>query len=141
MFGFMTAATPDGRSKGEPLADGISQPQGMDKNGPTAILVSTSKIKQSEYANGTLLNMKFSPSCLQGEEGVTKLTQLIQTYFDMGGMEMQINVIGTDTLRAAQKNPEEYKNLIVRVAGFSAYFVELHITGQNDLIARTELSM
>ena len=141
MFGFMTAATPDGRCKGEPLADGISQPQGMDKNGPTAILVSTSRIKQSEYANGTLLNMKFSPSCLQGEEGITKLTQLIQTYFDMGGMEMQINVIGTDTLRAAQQNPEEYKNLIVRVAGFSAYFVELHITGQNDLIARTELSM
>ena len=70
--------------------------------------------------------MKFSPSCLQGEEGVTKLTQLIQTYFDMGGMEMQINVISSDTLREAQKNPEEHKNLIVRVAGFSAYFVEVY---------------
>ena len=137
----MTAATPDGRNKREPLADGISQPQGMDKNGPTAVLVSTSTIDQSAYSNGTLLNMKFSPSCLQGEEGITKLTQLIQTYFDMGGMEMQINVISTETLRAAQKNPEEYKDLVVRVAGFSAYFVELHITGQNDLISRTELNM
>ena len=137
----MTAATPDGRKKGEPLADGISQPQGMDKNGPTAILVSTSRIKQDEYANGTLLNMKFSPSCLQGEEGITKLTQLMQTYFDMGGMEMQINVISADTLKEAQKNPDEYKDLVVRVAGFSAYFVELHITGQNDLISRTELNM
>ena len=85
--------------------------------------------------------MKFSPSCLQGEEGIKKLTQLIQTYFGLGGMEMQINVVSADTLRAAQKNPEEYKNLVVRVAGFSAYFVELHETGQNDLISRTELSM
>lgn len=140
MFGMMTAATPDGRNAGEPLADGISQPQQMDKNGPTAILVSVSKIKQDEYANGTLLNMKFSPSCLQGEQGIQKLTQLIQTYFEMGGMEMQINVISADTLRAAQKNPDEYKNLVVRVAGFSAYFVELHPTGQADLISRTELS-
>ena len=141
MFGFMTAATPDGRNAGDPLADGISQPQQMDTHGPTAILLSVSKIKQDEYANGTLLNMKFSPSCLQGEEGIKKLTQLIQTYFGLGGMEMQINVVSADTLRAAQKNPEEYKNLVVRVAGFSAYFVELHETGQNDLISRTELSM
>ena len=65
----------------------------------------------------------------------------MQTYFDMGGMEMQINVVSADTLKAAQKNPEEYKNLVVRVAGFSAYFVELHVTGQNDLISRTELNM
>ena len=140
-FGKQTGATPDGRNAHQPLADGISQPQGMDTNGPTAILVSVSKINQKEYPNGTLLNMKFSPSCLQGEEGVTKLTQLIQTYFDMGGMEMQINVISSETLREAQKKPEEHKNLIVRVAGFSAYFVELHVTGQNDLISRTELNM
>ena len=140
-FGKQTGATPDGRNAHQPLADGISAPQQMDTNGPTAILVSVSRIKQTEYPNGTLLNMKFSPSCLQGEEGVRKLTQLMQTYFDMGGMEMQINVVSADTLRAAQENPEEYKNLVVRVAGFSAYFVELHETGQNDLISRTELSM
>ena len=137
----MTGATPDGRNAGQPLADGISPVQQMDKNGPTAILTSVSKIKQVHYSNGTLLNMKFSPSCLQGEEGIRKLTQLIQTYFDMGGMEMQINVISADTLKDAQKHPEDYKDLVVRVAGFSAYFVELHITGQNDLISRTELNM
>ena len=141
MFGYMTGATPDGRSAGVPLADGISPIQARDKNGPTAVLSSVSKINQVKYSNGTLLNMKFSPSCLQGEEGVSKLSQLMQTYFEMGGMEMQINVISAETLRDAQKNPEDYKDLVVRVAGFSAYFVELHITGQNDLISRTELSM
>jgi len=141
IFGKMTAATPDGRYAGEPLADGISPVQQMDKKGPTAILVSVSNIDQSKFPNGTLLNMKFHPTALQGEEGVTKLSNLIQTYFDMGGMEVQINVISAETLRDAQKNPDKYKNLIVRVAGFSAYFVELHIDGQNDLIRRTELAL
>ena len=141
IYGFMTAATPDGRNAGQPLADGISCPQGYDVSGPTAALASVSRIEQGEFANGTLLNMKFSPSCLKGEEGAAKLSQLIQTYFDMGGMEMQINVVSADTLRAAQSDPETYKDLVVRVAGFSAYFVELHITGQNDLISRTELNM
>ena len=141
IFGKMTAATPDGRYAGEPLADGISPVQQMDKNGPTAILVSVANIDQSKFPNGTLLNMKFHPTSLQGEQGVTKLSNLIQTYFDMGGMEMQINVISAETLRDAQKNPDNYKNLIVRVAGFSAYFIELHIDGQNDLISRTELAM
>ena len=140
-FGMMTAATPDGRSAGTPLADGISPVQQMDKNGPTAIAVSCASWDQTKYPCGTLMNMKFSPSCIQGEEGIVKLSQLIQTYFEMGGMEIQINVISADTLRAAQKNPESYKNLVVRVAGFSAYFVELHVTGQDDLISRTELSM
>ena len=141
MFGMMTAATPDGRSAGVPLADGISPVQQMDKNGPTAIAVSCASWDQTKYPGGTLMNMKFSPTCIQGEQGIMKLSQLIQTYFEMGGMEIQINVISAETLRNAQKDPESYKNLVVRVAGFSAYFVELHITGQNDLISRTELSM
>ncbi|MDR0838067.1 MAG: hypothetical protein LBN99_00330 [Oscillospiraceae bacterium] len=141
MFGYMTGATPDGRNAGQPLADGISPVQQMDLNGPTAVLSSVSKIKQVNYSNGTLLNMKFSPSCVNGADGVTKLSQLIQAYFDLGGMELQINVIAAETLKDAQANPEKYKNLVVRVAGFSAYFVELHITGQNDLISRTELSV
>ncbi|MCQ2452824.1 MAG: hypothetical protein MJ075_06800 [Oscillospiraceae bacterium] len=141
MFGMMTAATPDGRSAGVPLADGISPVQQMDKNGPTAIAVSCASWDQTKYPGGTLMNMKFSPSCIQGDQGIVKLTNLIQTYFEMGGMEIQINVISAETLRNAQKDPESYKNLVVRVAGFSAYFVELHITGQNDLISRTELSM
>lgn len=141
MFGMMTAATPDGRNSGVPLADGISPVQQMDKNGPTAIAISCASWDQSQYPGGTLLNMKFSPSCINGEDGIRKLSQLIQTYFELGGMEIQLNVISAETLKDAQKNPEAYKNLVVRVAGFSAYFVELHITGQNDLISRTELSM
>lgn len=141
MFGMMTAATPDGRSAGVPLADGISPVQQMDKNGPTAIALSCSSWNQCKYPGGTLLNMKFSPSCINGDEGIQKLSRLIQTYFDLGGMEVQLNIISAETLRNAQKDPDEYKNLVVRVAGFSAFFVELHISGQNDLISRTELSM
>jgi pyruvate formate-lyase/glycerol dehydratase family glycyl radical enzyme len=141
MFGQMTAATPDGRKKGEPLADGIAAPQGYDKNGPTAIITSISQIKQTDFANGTLMNLKFHPSALAGDDGWKKLMQLMQTYFEMGGMELQINVISSDILREAQKNPDKHKNLVVRVAGFSAYFVELHVSGQNDLIKRTELAM
>ncbi len=141
MFGMITSATPDGRSAGVPLADGISPVQSMDKNGPTAVVTSVATIDQTAFANGTLLNMKFSPSALNGKDGITKLSQLIQTYFELGGMELQINVISAETLIEAQKKPEEYKNLVVRVAGFSAYFVELHVTGQNDLISRTVLEM
>ena len=141
IFGQMTSATPDGRNAGTPLADGISPVQQMDKNGPTSVLVSVSSINQTKYPNGTLLNMKFSPSCLNGEDGVEKLKNLIQTYFDMGGMEVQINVVSAETLRDAQKRPENYKNLVVRVAGFSTYFVELHVDSQNDLISRTELAV
>ncbi len=141
MFGRMTAATPDGRLKGEPLADGISPVQQMDTHGPTAILRSVAEIKQCEFPNGTLLNMKFSPNSVKGEDGVEKLANLMKSYFALGGMEMQINVISAEDLKAAQREPENYKNLVVRVAGFSAYFVELHITGQNDLISRTELEM
>jgi len=141
MFGMFTGATPDGRTAGTPLADGISPVQQMDKNGPTAVVTSVAAIDQTSFANGTLLNMKFSPSALNGKDSITKLSQLIQTYFELGGMELQINVISAETLKDAQRNPENYKNLVVRVAGFSAYFVELHITGQNDLISRTVLEM
>lgn len=142
MFGRQTAATPDGRAATEPLADGISPVQQMDTNGPTAVLLSTTAFDHRKYPNGTLLNMKFSPSCLNGEDGVNKLIDLMKTFFfQLYGMELQINVVSAETLRAAQKNPEEYKNLVVRIAGFSVYFVEMHTAGQNDLISRTELSL
>ena len=141
MFGRLTAATPDGRNKGEPLADGIAAPQGYDKNGPTAVIKSVSAIKQSDFPNGTLMNLRFHPTALAGADGWKKLAELMQTYFDLGGMELQINVISTDILRDAQKNPDKHKDLVVRVAGFSAYFVELHPSGQADLIRRTELAM
>ena len=141
MFGQKTAATPDGRHTGEPLADGISPVQQMDVNGPTAALSSVAQIDQSKFSNGTLLNMKFHPSSLVGPDSTDKLSELIQTYFEMGGMEMQINVVSVEVLKEAQKKPDDYKNLIVRVAGFSVYFVELHENNQNDLIRRTEHSI
>ena len=114
----------------------------MDKNGPTCVLVSVGSIDQRNFPNGTLLNMKFSPSCMNGADSIEKLKNLLKTYFfDMLGMEVQINIVSAETMRAAQKNPEEYRDLVVRIAGFSVYFVEMHRSGQNDLISRTELSM
>jgi formate C-acetyltransferase len=141
MFGYCTKATPDGRYAGMPLADGIAAPQGYDKNGPTQVISSVAKIDQSQFPNGTLMNLKFHPNAMNGADGVTKLKQLMQTYFDMGGMELQINVVSADTLRKAMEKPDDFKDLVVRVAGFSAYFVELHEDGKRDLISRTELAL
>ncbi len=140
-FGHMTAPTPDGRMADAPLTDGISPLQGMDKNGPLATLESVSHWDQSEFANGTLLNMKFHPSSVNTEEAKVKLRHVIEGYFEKGGMEMQINVISTETMRAAQEDPDAFKDLVVRIAGFSAYFVEMHKESQDDLISRTELSL
>jgi len=141
LFGWMTWATPDGRKMGEPLSDGISNVQGMDKNGPVSFLNSVLNFDQSLYGNGTLCNMKFHPTALKGAEGNLKLRSIMETYFEEGGMELQLNVVSSDTLRDAQKHPENYKDLVVRVAGFSAYFVEVFKSCQDDLIARTEQMM
>ncbi len=142
VYGRISGASPDGRNAGAPLSDGISAVQGMDKNGPTAILRSVSSFDQTKYSNGTLLNMKFHPTVLANEDGFEKLRQLMQTYFiGLGGMEMQINVVSSETLRDAQAHPENYKDLVVRIAGFSAYFVEVYKDAQDDLIRRTELGM
>ena len=142
VYGRFTAASPDGRFSGEPLSDGISAVQGLDKNGPTAILRSVSSFDQTKYSNGTLLNMKFHPTVLANEDGFEKLRQLMQTYFlGLGGMEMQLNIVSSETLRDAQKHPENYKDLVVRIAGFSAYFVEVYKGAQDDLIRRTELGL
>lgn len=141
-FGKFTAATPDGRKKGEPLSDGISAVQGYDTNGPTAILRSVSNFDTSKYSNGLLLNMKFHPSAIRDDEGVAKLASLMKAYFfNLDGMEMQLNIVSADTLRDAQKHPENYKDLVVRIAGFSAYFTEVYKAAQDDLIRRTELSL
>lgn len=141
-FGKFTGATPDGRRAGEPLSDGISAVQGFDICGPTAILNSVTDFDHRKYSNGMLLNMKFSPSAIVGDEGESKLINFMSTYFfDMGGMEMQINIVSADTLRDAQAHPENYKDLVVRIAGFSAYFVEVYKAAQDDLIRRTELSL
>jgi formate C-acetyltransferase len=137
-MGMWTSATLDGRKKGQPLADGISPMQGMDKHGPTAVLKSAKLLDQFGCYNGTLLNMKFHPNAVRGHEGTFKLRSLIQTYFDMKGMHVQLNVVSVDTLKEAQKNPDQYRNLVVRVAGYSAFFVELHKELQDDIISRTE---
>ena len=141
LFGWFTWTTPDGRKVGEPLTDGISNVQGMDKNGPVSFLNSVLNFDQSLYGNGTLCNMKFHPTSLRGAEGNMKLRSIMETYFEEGGMELQLNIVSSDTLRDAQKHPENYKDLVVRVAGFSAYFVEVFKDCQDDLIARTELAL
>ena len=141
LFGMSTAASPDGRKAGEPLADGISPVQQLDKSGPTATLKSVSAIDQKKFSNGTLLNMRFHPTALSNETGKGKLIALIRTYFALGGMEMQFNIVSGKVLRKAQEHPEEYRDLVVRIAGFSAYFVELYKASQDDIIRRTELSL
>ncbi len=142
VYGKMTAATPDGRRSGEPLSDGISAVQGFDTSGPTAILNSVTCFDHTKYSNGLLLNMKFHPSAVSSEEGLDKLISLLKTYFfDMQGMEMQMNIISTETMRDAQAHPENYRDLVVRIAGFSAYFVEVFKSAQDDLIRRTELGL
>lgn len=140
-YGKTTGATPDGRMAGEPLSDGISPVQSLDKSGPSAVLTSSAKIDQSKYSDGTLLNMRFHPNTLNTPESIDKLTALIKTYFDMGGMQLQFNVVSAETLHAAQEHPEDYKDLVVRIAGFSAYFVEVYKECQDDIIKRTELSL
>ena len=138
MFGRMLGATPDGRKAGEPIADAISPRQGFDKNGPTAYLRSAAKLPHLKLANGDQLNIRFTPSAVSGDEGAAKLRSLINTYFKLGGMQVQFNVVSTEQLHEAQKDPLNHKDLIVRIAGFSTYFVTLSPDVQNDFITRTE---
>lgn len=141
LLGTRTAATLDGRFSGTPLGDSIGSVQGRDISGPTAVMKSAAHIDQLDCTNGTLLNLKFHPTAVQGMVGTRKLRDLTQTYFDMNGLEVQYNVLSADTLRDAQKHPENYPNLVVRVAGYNAFFVELYKELQNDIILRTEHSL
>jgi formate C-acetyltransferase len=136
-FGKVVGATPDGRKAGEPLSEGVSPVQGADRKGPTAVIKSVAKIDHVR-TGGTLLNQKFTPQLLADETGIDKLAQLIRTFFKLDGHHMQFNVISSDMLRDAQKHPERYRNLIVRVAGYSDYFVDLSVDLQNEIIKRTE---
>jgi trans-4-hydroxy-L-proline dehydratase len=138
-FGSMTGATPDGRRAWEPLSDGISPVQGADRFGPTAVIQSAAKIDHAK-TGGTLLNQKFSPQLLQGEDGLERLLHLVRSYFKLDGHHIQFNVVTAATLRAAQANPEKYRDLIVRVAGYSDYFCDLTKALQDEIIARTEQS-
>ncbi|MFW9797760.1 MAG: trans-4-hydroxy-L-proline dehydratase [Candidatus Thorarchaeota archaeon] len=136
-FGQVTGATPDGRNAGAPLSDGISPSHGADTKGPTAVIKSVAKIDHWK-TGGTLLNQKFMPEVLADEEGRMKLGNLVRTYFKLGGHHIQFNVVHADTLKSAQKSPELYQDLIVRVAGYSDYFINIGKDLQNEIIARTE---
>ncbi len=136
--GYITFATPDGRRTGEPLADAMSPAQGRDKNGPTAVFESTVCFDHHHYMGGIALNLRLHPSVLSNEAGMAKVREMTKRYFESGGLEVQYNVVDTDTLRAAQRNPAAYRDLVVRIAGYSAYFVELGTDLQNDIISRNE---
>ncbi len=136
-FGSVTGATPDGRRAEAPLSEGISPVQGMDRKGPTAVFLSAAKMDHVK-TGGTLLNMKFVPQVLGGEDGLAKLAALVRTYFRLGGHHVQFNVVRAETLRAAQSDPDAHRDLIVRVAGYSDYFCDLSEALQNEIIARTE---
>lgn len=138
-FGSVVGATPDGRKASEPLSEGISPVQGADRYGPTAVFKSAAKIDHLR-TGGTLLNQKFTPQLLDSDNDVEKFMHLIRAYFRMDGHHVQFNVVTADTLRKAQKDPQKYRDLIVRVAGYSDYFIDLGIELQNEIIKRTEHS-
>jgi formate C-acetyltransferase len=136
-FGSVTGAMPDGRHAGVPLSEGISPVQGADRTGPTAVLRSAAKMDHVR-TGGTLLNQKFTPELVEGEKGIEHLTQLVRSYFTMGGHHIQFNIVDAATLRSAQEHPEEHRDLIVRVAGYSDYFCDLGKALQDEIIERTE---
>jgi trans-4-hydroxy-L-proline dehydratase len=136
-FGSVTGAMPDGRKAGEPHSDGISPVQGADRHGPTAVIQSAARMDHAR-TGGTLLNQKFTPKLVEGEEGLDRMAHLVRSYFKLDGHHIQFNVVTAETLRAAQREPEKYRDLIVRVAGYSDYFCDLTAALQNEIIARTE---
>ena len=137
-FGSVTGATPDGRKAWEAHSDGISPVQGADRHGPTAVIQSAARMDHAR-TGGTLLNQKFTPNWyVEGEEGIDRLAHLVRSYFKLDGHHIQFNVVTADTLRAAQAEPGKYRDLIVRVAGYSDYFCDLTVALQNEIIARTE---
>jgi len=136
-FGKVLGATPNGRLAGKPISDGTSPSQGCDTHGPSSIIKSLSKIDQVK-SGGTLLNQRFLPSLLKSDDDIEKLGSLVRSYFSLGGHHIQFNIVDTDTLRAAQKNPEEYKDLMVRMAGYSDYFNDMNEDLQEEIISRTE---
>jgi formate C-acetyltransferase len=136
-FGSVCGATPDGRHAWAPVSDGISPSHGADRRGPTAVIKSAARMDHAR-SGGTLLNQKFTPALLEGEDGINQLAHLVRAYFKLDGHHIQFNVVTAETLRAAQSEPEKYRDLIVRVAGYSDYFCDLTRGLQDEIIARTE---
>ena len=135
-FGKKLGASADGRKAFLPISDGTSPSHGSDRHGPTAVIKSLSKMDQ-EKTGGTLLNQKFMPGVLRTEADLVKFRHLIRTYFTLGGHHIQFNIVDTETLLDARRNPEDYRDLLVRVAGYSDYFIDLDEHHQNEIIART----
>ena len=139
MFGHYCGAIPSGRKAKQPFADGVTSAcPGTDKNGPTALIRSVAKVLDNMKYDGNLFNLKLHPTAVDSPEGMRKMMMLVKTLFDLGGYHIQFNIFDAETLRDAQKHPAEYKNLIVRVAGYSAFFVQLDPLIQEEIIARTE---
>jgi formate C-acetyltransferase len=136
-FGSVTGATPDGRKATRPFSEGISPVQGADRKGPTAVLKSAGKMDHIK-TGGTLLNLKFTPALVKDEQGLEQWGHLVRSYFQMDGHHIQFNVVSADALRQARANPEEHRDLIVRVAGYSDYFCDLSEELQQEIIERTE---
>jgi formate C-acetyltransferase len=137
-LGKLTGALPNGRRAGLALANALSPCQGRDATGPTALLLSATKLDHTRWGNGMVLDLKFHPSFFEDESRRQAFSALVESYFDMGGMEIQFNVISRETLLAAQRSPQDYRDLLVRVSGFSAYFIDLEPVLQDEIIARTE---
>jgi formate C-acetyltransferase len=137
-YGMDVGATPDGRFAGEPLNEGASMCRGADREGPTAAVKSISKLPNSKMAGGQLLNMKFNPGLLKGDENLDKFVSFLEAFRQLNGFHVQFNVIDRDTLIDAMQNPREYPNLMVRVAGYCALFTSLMPEVQEDIIKRTE---
>jgi formate C-acetyltransferase len=136
--GEWTWATPDGRKTGTPIADAISPAQSRDGNGPTAVFSSAVCFDHTKFMDGMALNLRMHPSVLSEDSGIAKLREMTKEYFANGGLECQYNVVDTETLRAAQERPDKFRDLVVRIAGYSAYFIELGRGLQDDIIARNE---
>jgi formate C-acetyltransferase len=136
-FGKVMGATPNGRLAGKSISDGTSPSHGCDTNGPSAVIRSLTKLDHTR-SGGTLLNQRFLPSLLRRDEDIEKLGKLIRSYFTLGGHHIQFNIVDTATLRAAQENPEDYKDLLVRMAGYSDYFNDMNADLQQEVIDRTE---
>jgi formate C-acetyltransferase len=137
-LGKLCGATPDGRRAGTPVNEGLSPVQGSDVKGPTAALKSVAKLDHTLCAGGTLLNQKFSPVLFESSEQVRKLAALLRSYFSLGGMHIQCNVVSADVLSDAQEHPENYPNLLIRIAGYSAFFTSLERAIQDEIISRSE---
>jgi len=140
-IGVPIGATPNGRKAGAPVAEACSPSHGAEKSGPTQSCMSVAHLDHVLATNGTQYNQKYHPSSLAGEKGISALIDLVETFYENGGYHIQFNVVSEDMLRKAQKSPEKYRDLVIRVAGYTAFFIDLNKDTQEDIIERTQLTL